>query len=435
MSDFTVYPRSVRPHGCGKAYMLRDNQGKDWFVNCGITQPLDHKTGAMLRREFPWTAPSRVLALRKTVGLGDRLDLSAPGILEGFRDSDAVPMAVQQSARELSLSGRTWEEALDAASFAVYREGYLGPWGACADRLQSFQEIEAALAAGYTCLSVDCAPLLGQGDPPSDELREQYQGRTFSVEGRQIVFDRLTLEDCCREYGQAVILLSEIYYSYIQRAEADLEILLNEAETSTGGAGLYFLANELCRRGVSFQAVCPRLELPLEAAAPLGAEAETLRGELELFNAVSRSFGFKLSFRNLEHKPELLSLMGEVTGNRFHGGLTGLSWLEAMRLLAREEPVLFRLVYGLSLTALPVARQVFPSSLDERLIPSLEERTDRELPPLLSQPPVIQLLELTYGQVLHSQLRDRLLTFLRSHASDLEEQMKAQVRAALERLK
>ena len=202
----------------------------------------------MLWREFPWTAPSRVHTLRKTVGVGDRLDLCAPGILEGFRDFDAVPVLVQQSPRELKLSGRTWEEALDAATFSVYREGYLGPWGACADRLQSFQEIEAALSAGYTCLSVDCSPLLGQGDAPTDELREQYQGRAFSVEGKQIAFDRLTLEDCCREYGQVVILLSEIYYSYAQRSEADLEILLNEADTPTGGAGLYFMANELCRR-------------------------------------------------------------------------------------------------------------------------------------------------------------------------------------------
>lgn len=435
MSEFTVYPGSVRPHGCGKAYMLRDNQGKEWFVNCGITHPLDHKTAEMLRREFPWTAPSRVLALRKTVGTGDRLDLCAPGILEGFRDSDAVPVPVQQSSLELNLSGRTWEEALDAATFAVYREGYLGPWGACADRLQSFQEIEAALTAGYTCLSVDCAPLLGQGDAPTDELREQYQGRTFSVEGKQIVFDRLTLEDCCREYGQIVILLSEIYYSYAQRSEADLEVMLNEADTPTGGAGLYFLANELCRRGISFQAVCPRLELPLEAAAPLEAEAESLRKELELLNAIARSFGFKLSFRNLEHKPDLLSLLGEITGDRFHGGLGGLGWLEAMRLLAREEPVLFRLVYGLSLTALPVARQVFPSSLDETAIPSLDERTDEELPSLLALPPVIRLMDLTYGQVLHSQLKERLLAFLKSHAARLEEQMKNQVRANLDRLK
>ena len=435
MSDFTVYPKSVRPHGCGKAYMLRDNQGKDWFVNCGITHPMDHKTAVLLRREFPWTAPSRVLALRKTVGVGDRLDLCAPGILAGFQGSDAIPVPVQQSPRELNLSGRTWEEALDAATFAVYREGYLGPWGACADRLQSFQEIEAALAAGYTCLSVDCTPLLGQGDAPTDELREQYQGRTFSVEGKQIVFDRLTLEDCCREYGQIVILLSEIYYSYVQRSEADLEVLLNEADTPTGGAGLYFLANELCRRGISFQAVCPRLELPLEAAAPLDEETESLRKELELLNAVSRSFGFKLSFRNLEHKEALLSLLEEVAGDRFHGCLGGLSWLEAMRLLAREEPVLFRLVYGLSLTALPVARQVFPSSLDETAIPSLDELADRELPSLLSRSPVIQLLDLTYGQVLHSQLKDRLMTFLGSHAADLAEQMKNQVRANLDRLK
>ncbi len=435
MSDFTVYPKSVRPHGCGKAYMLRDNQGKDWFVNCGITYPLDHKTAVMLRREFPWTAPSRVLALRKTIGAGDRLDLCAPGILEACRESDAVPMPVQQSPRELTLSGRTAEEALDAATFAVYREGYLSPWGACADRLQSFQEIETALAAGYTCLSVDCAPLLGQGEPPSDELREQYQGRTFSVEGKQICFDRLTLEDCCREYGQVVILLSEVYYSYVQRSGVDLEVLLNEADTPTGAAGLYFLANELCRRGIAFQAVCPRLELPLEVAAPMDEEAESLRKELELLDAVSRSFGIKLSFRNLEHKPELIGLLGEVTGDRFHIALGGVSWLESMRLLAREAPVLFRLVYGISLTALPIARQVFPSCLDESALPSLDGIEDRALPALLSQVSVRQLLELTYGQVLHSQLKDRLLAFLGSHAADLEDQVKNRICAALDRLK
>ncbi len=435
MSDFTVFPKSVRPHGCGKAYMLRDHQGKEWFVNCGITHPLDHKTAEMLRREFPWTAPSRVLALRKTVAVGDRLDLCAAGILEACRESDAVPVPVQQSARELSLSGRTLEEALDAATFAVYREGYLGPWGACADRLQSFQEIEAALAAGCTCLSVDCAPLLGQGEPPSDELREQYQGRTFSVEGKQIRFERLTLEDCCREYGQVIILLSEIYYSYVQRSGVDLEVLLNEADTPTGVAGLYFLANELCRRGIAFQAVCPRLELPLEAAAPLDGEAESLREEAELLACVSRSFGFKLSFRNLEQKPELLTLLGEAAGYRLHASLGGLSWLEAMRLLAREEPVLFRLVYGIALTALPVARQVFPSSLDESALPSLDGLEDNALPGLLSGTPVEQLLELTYGQVLHSQLKDRLAAFLRSHAAELEELVRNRVRADLDRLK
>ncbi len=434
MSEFTVYPKSVRPHGCGKAYMLRDNQGKDWFVNCGITYPLDHKTAVMLRREFPWTAPSRVLGLRKTVGTGDRTGLCAPGVLGAFAENDAVPVPVQVSALELTLSGQTWEEALDAVTFAVYREGYLGPWGASADRLQSFGDMEAALEAGYTCLSVDCAPLLGQGEAPTEELREQYQGRTFSVEGKQIAFDRLTLEDCCREYGQVITLVSEVFYAYTQRAGADLEVLLNEAETPTGAAGLYFLANELCRRGIAFQAVCPRLELPLEAAAPLEEEAESLRKELELLHAVARSFGFKLSFRSLEHKESLLALLGEVTGDRLHGRLGGVCWLEAMRLLARENPVLFRLTYGIALTALPVARQVFPSSLDESALPSLDGLGDRDLPPLLTRTPVRQLLDLTYGQVVHSQLKDRLTAFLKDRAGDLCEQVKGQMKLSLERM-
>ena len=66
---------------------------------------------------------------------------------------------------------------------------------------------------------------------------------------------------------------------------------------------------------------------------------------------------------------------------------------------------------------------------------SLDALTDGELPSLLFRPSVIRLLDLTYGQVLHSQLKERLLIFLRSHAARLEEQMKNQVRANLDRLK
>ena len=44
--------------------------------------------------------------------MGDRLGLCASGVLGAFEKTDAVPMLVQQSARELTLSGRTAEEAV-----------------------------------------------------------------------------------------------------------------------------------------------------------------------------------------------------------------------------------------------------------------------------------------------------------------------------------
>ena len=432
MSEYTVYPKSVKPHGCGKAYMLRDRQGQEFFVNCGITYPLDHRTAAMLRREFPWTAPSRVLALRKTLGTEERTGLCVSGVLEAVAGTDAVPMLVQQSARELSCSGRTWEEALDAASVAVYREGYLGPWGACADRLQSAQELEAALAAGYTCLSLDCAPLLGRGEGPTNELRELYQDQTFSFAGRTVGFDRLTLENCCREYGRVVEFAAEVF-SCVRKGSADLEISLCEAETPTTPAGHFFLANELCRRGIVIQALSPRLSLPLEPAAPL-EKAEALRKELELHQAVARSFGYKLSFRAAEDKPELLSLLGELTGERLHITLCATSWMESVRLAAREDPALFRWVYELSRAALPAACQENPACPDESALPDLDGLEDKALPSLLTRAPVRQLLYFSCGQVLRSPLREKLIPFLRDHGNKLNELVKNQVRFTLDRL-
>ncbi len=434
MSGFTVYQRSVRPHGCGKAYMLRDSEGRDWFVNCGVTMPLDHKTAEHLRREFPWTAPSRVMALRKTVGVGDRLGLGQDGILEAFAGTDAVPVLAQQSSRELTLTGRSPEEVLDEATFAVFREGYMGPWGADADRLQSFSAIEAALQAGYTLLSLDCSPLLGQGEAPTEEQTELYLGHTYSVGGAQVSFDRLTLEDCCREYGQALTLITEVYYSYVQRGGADLEVMLNEAKTPTTAAGHWFLASELSRRGVVIQALAPCLDGETSPAAPWEGDEAALRQELRTHSAIAGSFGYKLSFHNGENKGDILSAFSELTGDRLHVKLSGLCWLEALRHIARKQPTLFRLCYGLSLTALPVARQLYPLPLNEGVLPSLDGMADSALPALFSDPQVRQLLHITYGQLLHSRLKDKVLDALGPELSELQALVKGQVAGHLARL-
>ena len=79
--------------------------------------------------------------------------------------------------------------------------------------------------------------------------------------------------------GQVVMLIAEVYYSYVQKGNVDLEIMLNEADTPISPLGHYFLANELCRRGIVIQALSPRLGLPLEPSAPLEEAAETLRKE------------------------------------------------------------------------------------------------------------------------------------------------------------
>ena len=59
-----------------------------------------------------------------SLGLGDRLGLASPGHLHCLPGTKIRPVLAQQSIRELVLTGRTYEEVLDAASWAVFQEGY-----------------------------------------------------------------------------------------------------------------------------------------------------------------------------------------------------------------------------------------------------------------------------------------------------------------------
>ena len=88
---------------------------------------LNHETAMFLRKNFPFTAPSRVLRLDKTIGTGDRLGVAGDGHIACVNAAEYAPVLAQQSIRELNLTGRSYEDVLDAATFAVFRNGYKKP--------------------------------------------------------------------------------------------------------------------------------------------------------------------------------------------------------------------------------------------------------------------------------------------------------------------
>lgn len=434
MSEFYVYPNSMRPHGCGKAYMLRDGEGVDWFVNCGVTMPLDHKTAEFLRNEFPWTAPSRVLSLKKTIGVGDRTCLASEAVFRSFKGRDAIPVPVQHSGRDETLTGFSFEEALDAATFAAYREGYTEPWGADASHLSSFEQIEAALAAGYTCLSVDCAGLLDQGGEPGEDVLETYLGRTFSVEGMSISYDRMTLDDCCRLLGQVLALSAEIYESYVCTGSVDFILSLEGMQTPTTPAQHYFLANELLRRGISVQAVAPVFSGVFQQGQDFDGDAAQFEKEIRIHSAIARAFGYKLCLNAMEDKSSLLQTVSQYTKGTLHLRTEGLSWIEAVRLIAREDPSLYRIVYSMAMTAWPMAQEYFHANAAVQTLPELDSLKDKILPTLFGRPALRSLISLTYPQVIRSQLRERIFDFWRKNTESLYTLVQSPVDDLLNRL-
>ena len=170
--QYGVYPLSVRYTYGGIAFMARLPERDLLIASSGFgfsgsgfaagnrswtAAELTHENAAVLRRVFSDTAPTAVLRRDRTVGVGDRLGIAAPGHIRVFRRYDAVPILAQQSIRELTLTGRTFENVLDSASWGVFREGYTGSFGADGDHLKTPAEVRLALSCGCTMITLDCS--------------------------------------------------------------------------------------------------------------------------------------------------------------------------------------------------------------------------------------------------------------------------------------
>ena len=126
-----VYERSRHTAGSCTVCMLRgesedmllitgENHGFTGRDTCdGLAATLNHENAQLLRKLFPFTAPKPLLSEIRTFGLGDRLGIAAPGQLRAIEKYDAIPALAQQSIRELNLTGRTFDDVLDAATLSL----------------------------------------------------------------------------------------------------------------------------------------------------------------------------------------------------------------------------------------------------------------------------------------------------------------------------
>ena len=106
---------------------------------------LTHDLAMFLRKQFPFTAPQSLKGKDATIGTGDRLGLANPAHIRAVREYDIFPVLAQQSIRELNFTKRTYDDVLDAATFAVFQEGYEDGFGFDGDHLKKIEEIIAIL--------------------------------------------------------------------------------------------------------------------------------------------------------------------------------------------------------------------------------------------------------------------------------------------------
>ena len=398
---------------------------------------LNHECAKFLRLHFPFTAPRPVLGESMTIGLGDRLGIATPGHIEAIEGYDVYPVFAQQSIRELTLTGRTYDKVLDDVTFGVFCSGYQKGFGADGDHLKTEEEVRCALASGYTMITLDCSQHIhndvalmsddqvGAACSLPEEIASRYLGKAIQITpDKNLAMDSVTLKRAVLIYGDALDFMEQIYYKFIATCnpKVDFEISIDETETPTRPPHHFFVANELGQRGVNAQSIAPRFCGEFQKGVNYIGDIAQFEDELAIHAAIAEHFGYKLSIHSGSDKFSVFPQIGRLTNGRFHLKTAGTSWLEAVRLVAMKDAPLFREVYQYSLERYADALKLYHISTTLADTPDIAKLKDEELPGVLEDRAGRQLLHVTYGYILtekngrhETRFAERLLSLWRRY--------------------
>ena len=420
-----------------------------------VIAPLTFENGQVLRRLFPFTKPVPVLQQRRSFGLGDRLGLATPGHARVFEKYDAYPIFAQQSIRELTLTHRTYEGVLDAASFGVFKVGFTRGFGADGDHLKKPEDIKYALSLGFTMITLDASDYIRNDiNSMSDAqvhqevtleavLKQRYLGHPILIEGSVVEFSEVELKRCVLVYGKAIEFAAHIYKTFFieQKANANFELSIDETATPTTPSQHYFVSNELKLKGVKLDTLAPRFCGEFQKGIDYVGDIKQFEAELQIHAAIARHFGYKLSIHSGSDKFSLFTLIGKHTQGHFHVKTAGTNWLEAMRVVAAKSPQLYRAIHAYAISMFGEAQKFYHVTTDLNKIPKLNSLTDEELPNLFHNNDARQLIHITYGFILNHQdasghfvFRNELFALWRKEASTYSDMLYAHIGKHLELL-
>ena len=426
---------------------LLSGPGPDITVSC-----LSHECAAALRELFPYTGPRPVLGEKRSFGVGDRLGIAAPGHIRVFEKYDALPVLAQQSKRELNLTGRTFDDVLDCATFGVFREGFRRGFGADGDHLKTHEEVADALSRGYTMITLDCSGYIrtpgngNDGKELPERLRADYLGKTFRLSpesGFEIVFSEKKLLDAETVYGEAIRFISSVYDRFFRGKEEslDFEISIDETSAPTSPEDHFFVASELSRLGIKPKTMAPRFCGEFQKGIDYLGDTELFEKEFAVHAEIARHFGYKLSIHSGSDKFSVFPAIGRHTRGVFHVKTAGTNWLEAVAVTAECDPALFRRIFAFAAgDAFTEAKKYYHVSADPALLPDIGTMPDEDLPELFSDPNVRQVLHITYGQILGARnasgpvFRDSLFSLWRVNERYYHERIEKHIGRHLELL-
>lgn len=400
---------------------------------------------AELRSRLDWLNPAP-LGRQTSFGFGDRLGSATPGHVASLRTADPkqriAPIFAQQSVRENTRTGRTSQEVVDDALWGIFQEGWRDPWGADADHIKEAEDLAPFIDAGYTFYTIDPSDhvdneaqcdsleaLRQKADRlPWDRLGTDYQSlkaqyctEPLSLGDSILVFDEETFLRALVKYGRAILHTAEIA-ALLDESMAgqgyDLEMSVDETETPTSIHEHYFIANELNTRGIPVLSLAPRFVGKFQKGVDYMGDLDVFAVELAKHMVVMRHFdNYKISIHTGSDKFSIYGIINDQAQGYAHVKTAGTSYLEALRVVAAENPGLFRVMLDLAHQNFEKDRKTYFVDCQPQKVPTSEQLEDGQLPDLLEQFDARQLLHVTFGSILDT-YGDELHTFLSSHEAE-----------------
>ncbi len=437
MEVYGVYGTSFNHSEEFRCFMARDKREKFLIVSGGSVFdlfegdkfnisgnivkkcPLSNHNSSLIRNIFPYTEPVTVGENPASIGLGDRLGLASAGHLRLIKGKAVFPVLAQQSIRELNLTGRTYDDVLAAAVWAVFQEGYKKGYGADGDHLKTEEEVRMALKCGFTMITLDCSEYIDnsiEGLSP-EELMDQYELIDESVMAywerkylnRTLKFGDYELSINIRELASAVLIYSDaidfaesIYKTAIRDYDraVDFEISIDETLTPTSVKAHYIIAAELQGGGVKIKNMAPRFCGEFQKGIDYKGDTGQFANEFELHSKIAEYFGYRISVHSGSDKFSVFPIIGDKTHGSVHLKTAGTNWLEALRVVALENPGLFRRMYKYAIKRLPDAKKFYHIFTEREMVQNIEKYSDGNLPELLEKEESRQALHITYGYLL-----------------------------------
>jgi hypothetical protein len=314
--------------------------------------------------------PVRPLGIAPSFGFGDRIGLASTGhALAMARGGEGIaPIFAQQSIREMERTARSPQQVMADAAAGVERAGYVGEAGADADHLKTTADIDATAVAGFTFFTIDPSAFVDQQADGYDSARldaefgvlhrevgwiDSYVGREVTLgTGAQLHFDQAACRRCAVKYGRALnhTLAMAAHVAAVQGAAGrafELELSVDETEQATSLVEHFMIADHCRQAGVSLISLAPRFIGEFEKGVDYIGDVADLERSLSDHAAIAAELGpYKLSLHSGSDKLSVYGPLARATAGRFHVKTAGTSYLEALRVLALQDPPLFRDLCG-----------------------------------------------------------------------------------------